>query len=80
MRIFNFLASLFSWAGWFESHFVGNPKDKFSCDKSHIHFYSITFFRAIDSTDDVRYCCLHRNIENNTKFSAEKLHPEERGL
>ena len=27
---FNFLASLCSWAGWFESHFVGNPEDRFS--------------------------------------------------
>ena len=29
-RSINFLASLCSWAGWFESHFVGNPEDRFS--------------------------------------------------
>ena len=27
---FSSLASLCSWAGWFESHFVGNPEDRFS--------------------------------------------------
>ena len=26
---FVFLVSLCSWAGWFESHFVGNPEDRF---------------------------------------------------
>ena len=29
-RNFNFLASHCSWAGCFESHFVGNPEDRFS--------------------------------------------------
>ena len=28
-EIFNFLASLCRLAGWFESHFVGNPEDRF---------------------------------------------------
>ena len=23
-------------ADWFESHFVGNPEDRFSCDEAHI--------------------------------------------
>ena len=35
-RNFNFLASLCSWAGWSESHFVGNPEDRFSCYKAQI--------------------------------------------
>ena len=30
-RNFNFLASLCSWAGWFESRFDGNPEDRFCC-------------------------------------------------
>ena len=30
-QIFNFLASLCSWGDWFESHFVGNPEDRFCC-------------------------------------------------
>ena len=30
MLNFNFLASLCSWAGWFESQFVGNPEARFS--------------------------------------------------
>ena len=29
-RNFNFLANLCSRVGWFESHFVGNPEDRFS--------------------------------------------------
>ena len=35
-RNFSFLASLCSWAGWFESHFVGNPEDRFCRVESHI--------------------------------------------
>ena len=35
-RNFNFLASLCSWAGWFESHFVGNPEDRFSRSGAHM--------------------------------------------
>ena len=34
-RIFNFLASLCSRAGWFESGFVRNPEDRFSRDEAH---------------------------------------------
>ena len=33
---FNFLASLCSWAYWFESHFVWNPEDRFSRDGAQI--------------------------------------------
>ena len=35
-RNFNFLASLCSWAGWFESRYVGNPEDRFCRDEAHI--------------------------------------------
>ena len=38
MRIFNFLACLCSWAGWFETGFVGNPEDRFSRDEAHIMY------------------------------------------
>ena len=34
MRIFTFLASLCSWAGWFESDFVSSPEDRFSRDEA----------------------------------------------
>ena len=34
-KISIFLANLCSWAGWFESHIIGNPKDKFSWFKAH---------------------------------------------
>ena len=33
---FNFLASLWSWADWFECRFVRTPEDKFSCDEAHM--------------------------------------------
>ena len=36
MQIFNILASLCSWAGWFESDFVGNPEDRFSRDEAQL--------------------------------------------
>ena len=36
MRILNFLASLCSWAGWFESGFVGNSEDRFSRDEAKL--------------------------------------------
>ena len=35
-HISNFLASLCSWADWFESHFIGNPEDRFCPFKAHI--------------------------------------------
>ena len=41
MPIFNFLASLCSWPGWFESGFVGNPEGRFFRDEAHfmlLHF------------------------------------------
>ena len=34
-RYFNILTSLCSWAGWFESHLVENPADRFSRDEAH---------------------------------------------
>ena len=34
----NFLASLCSWGDWFETRFVGNPKDRFSRDEAHIMY------------------------------------------
>ena len=36
-QIFNFLVSVCSCVDWFESRFVGNPKDRFCGVKAHIH-------------------------------------------
>ena len=36
MQYLNNLASFYSWAGWFESYFVGNPEDRFSRVKAQI--------------------------------------------
>ena len=36
MRIFNFQVSLCSWAGWFESGFVGKTENKFSRDEAQL--------------------------------------------
>ena len=33
---FIFLSSLCSWTGWFESHFVWNPEDRFLCVETQI--------------------------------------------
>ena len=44
MHISNFLASLCSWAGWFESGFVGNPEDRFSRDEVHISYSTAILF------------------------------------
>ena len=42
MRIFNFLASLCSWAGWFETRFDGNLEDRFSRDEAQfIWFFTV---------------------------------------
>ena len=35
MQSFNILASLCSWAVWFESFIVGNPEDRFSRAEAH---------------------------------------------
>ena len=40
-RNFNFLATLCSWAGWFESHFIGDPKDRFSSVTAHMDFFFV---------------------------------------
>ena len=63
---FNFLASLCSWGDWFETRFVRNPEDRFSCNEAHmlvvdcdfeldlwlIH-YSVYFQDKIDSSEHV---------------------------
>ena len=43
---FNFLASICSWTGWFESPFIGNPKDRLSRVEAHI-LRSSTFLAPI---------------------------------
>ena len=55
---FKFLASLCSWAGWFESHFVRNPEDRFSSIAAHIwsHF----------SSEKVQ--CFHMNVETRYMY------------
>ena len=37
-RNFKTLASLCSWAGWFESYLIKHPEDRFFHDKAHICF------------------------------------------
>ena len=38
MQNFKPVASLWSWTSWFESHLVGNPEDRFSCDEAQCMF------------------------------------------
>ena len=49
-RNFNFLASLCSWAGWFESRFLGNPEDRFSRGGAHLLCTCFTFFLFLHFT------------------------------
>ena len=42
---FNLLANLCSWGDWFETHFVGNPKDRFYPDEAHIWVCTISHSR-----------------------------------
>ena len=57
-----FLASLCSWAYWFESHFAGNPEDKFSRDDPQISQFlkkSKSCFFCMPSTRiQIRLCSL----------------------
>ena len=39
MQNLKLLASLYSWAGWFESYMVTNPKDRFSPDETHFQYH-----------------------------------------
>ena len=48
MQNFNILASLRSWAGWFESYTVANLKGKFSRDKTHIKYAWIKYLERIE--------------------------------
>ena len=52
MRIFNFLASLCSWAGWFQSGFVGNPEDRFSRDEAHYYYSNFVFIILLEIDQD----------------------------
>ena len=47
----NLLASLCSLAGWFESHFVGNPEDRFSRIAAHILSAAFDFFAIFNFTE-----------------------------
>ena len=43
---FKFLASLCSWAAWFGYDLVGNPKDRFSCEKATIIIITLGGFHS----------------------------------
>ena len=54
-RNFNSLASLCSWAGWFEYHFVRNPEDRFSRNEAYIVKYIQTFLvTTVDGCEQQR--------------------------
>ena len=59
-RNFNFLASPCSWAGWFESHLVGNPEDRFCQDKAQLSHQPAAMaqisFHTVQSCQGL--CCL----------------------
>ena len=41
MQNLKILASLYSWAGQFESYLVANPKDRFSHGGAHMYYMEI---------------------------------------
>ena len=49
-RNFNFLASLCSWAGWFETRFVGNPKDRLSRRGTFRYIFDINLISSSHRT------------------------------
>ena len=60
---FNFLASHCSWAGWFESHFVGNPEDRFS----HVAAQLLCLLKRL-------YSWYYDDVLMSYQFSKKKKH------
>ena len=52
---FKTLASFCSWAGWFVSYPVRNPKDRFSHDEAPIYFYLLTAWSRMHCVHDCKY-------------------------
>ena len=50
MPILNLLASVCSWAGWFESGFVRYPEDRVSHEPIYVFFHQL-IKRATEVTD-----------------------------
>ena len=78
-RDFIFLASLCSWAGWFESHFFENPEDRFSCNEAHmtkptkwVHPVMTRIKQSIPLVYSVIPVCLMGN--HRSKFSSWREH------
>ena len=50
--IYYALASICSWVDWFESYFVRTPKDRFSCDETHLVLwcaYCIIYYVTVNN-------------------------------
>ena len=54
---FIFLASLCSWAGWFEYHYVGNPEGRFSYVEAHIVLSQYRYFGFCHIGEQPRFRC-----------------------
>ena len=80
---FNFLASLCSWEEWFETRFVGSPKDRFCRDEAHFVYrtrwtvfvlFSDNFavLAKVFSSDIVSQCTFCSSPENyyNVGFNS----------
>ena len=70
------LASLCSWAGWFESYLVANPKERFSRDKAHLVWVGLWLRVTRRPTSYLSLPCTvvkqMRVLENN--FNRDNFH------
>ena len=67
MQNFTFLGGLYSGVDWFESHFVGNPEESFSCVAAH--FVSDLFYSGL-------LTCFGRSKEANKGLTGSEKTPK----
>ena len=72
MQNINFLASLCSRGDWFETPFVGNPKERFCRDEANIQPKKCTCVGLLNGLQREKTCL--RGFENNTG-TDQPTHP-----
>ena len=68
------LISLCSWAGWFESSLVSNPKDRFSCDGTQMFRLTIMLWSSFRKDKRLLHCfSLWKNTRNFNIYYKPKI-------
>ena len=63
------LASLYSWAGQFESYLVANPEDRFSRNEAHIPFgFTINELHTVATCNSIMLSQIKRSYSNILKI------------